>query len=170
MPLPAATFAIPAARNAIEPLRYGDLLQGQVFVSTLPNIGKHACAAQILGLEEALEKRAPEARLFHVSADEPRFWREVDLIHPTLRASGYSLFGVDSESVQAFSHLFGVAVVGTQRIAHGIFGIFDGFVTAAEIPDQQLGVPSIGRFLHRALSAQSEMLGVGCAAGCRHDQ
>jgi len=151
-PLPPTTFAIPPARNATEPLVFSDLTRGKVFVSTLPDISKHACAAQILGLEEQVRHRAPEARLVHVSADAPHFWDEVDHFHRDLTASGYSLFGADEESARAFGQLFGVAVKGNRRIAHGLFALQDGIVVAAEIPYQQLGIPSIGRFMHTAMS------------------
>jgi peroxiredoxin len=157
-------FSIPPARCAIRSLQPKDLLEGLVFVSTLPNISKHACAAQILGLEEEVRHREPDARLVHISADAPKFWVEVDLIHPNLTAEGYSLFGADDDSSDAFKKAFGVGVVGSTRIAHGLFSMKDGVVLAAEIPYQQMGVPSIGRFMHRALS--SGAIGPSCA--CPH--
>ena len=146
-----ASFSIPPARNATAPLVHGNLTQGLVFVSTLPNISKHACAAQILGLEEAVRHKAPSARLLHVSADAAEFWGEVDHFHPDLNASAYSLCGATEDSRRAFTHLFGVAVEGHDRIAHGLFALQEGVVLAAEIPYQQLGVPSVGRFMHQAM-------------------
>lgn len=157
--LPFAAFQIPAARRAVEPLTHADLMNGTVFVSTLPNISRYACAAQILGLEESLRRRAPTARLVHVSADHARYWIEVDVIHPDLKASGYSLHDADEESRRAFTYLFGVAVAGHHRIAHGMFAIENGVVVAAEIPYQQMGVPSVGHFVHRAMES------IGVCAG-----
>jgi len=155
-------FLIPPARCASRSLQPKDLLAGMVFVSTLPNISKHACAAQILGLEEEVRHRVPEARLVHISADAPKFWNEVDLIHPDLKAEGYSLFGADEESRMAFTQTFGVGVLGSPRIAHGLFSLQDGVVLAAEIPLQQMGVPSIGRFMHRALSSAASASACAC--------
>lgn len=159
--LPRSTFTIPPARNAARPLSYADLVTGSVLVSTLPNIGKHACAAQILGLEEQARERSLDARLIHVSADAPAYWSEVDLYHPNLEAAGYSLHGASAASVRGFTRLFGVAVRGQRRIAHGLFALHDGVVLAAEIPHQQMGVPSIGRFLHQAVHR-----GLPCGVSC----
>jgi hypothetical protein len=96
----------------------------------------------------------PGARLLHVSADAAACWYEVDLFHPELEAAGYSLHEADSDSVQAFTHLFGVAVAGNRRIAHGMFALENGVITVADIPLQQMGVPSIGRFMRAVLTAR----------------
>ena len=86
-----ADFAIPAARLADTPLRAKELRHGVVVVSTLPNIHKHACLAQIVELEERGHERLPGLRIVHVSADHAEHWQEVDRFHPTLQSAGYGL-------------------------------------------------------------------------------
>jgi hypothetical protein len=146
---PTRAFSIPPARNARAPLTPAALRQGLVLVSTLPNIGRHACAAQILDFEEQAMQRLDAFRLIHVSGDESRFWSEVDHFHPVLAAEGFSLFDADADSVTAFGISFGVAVEGHGRIAHGLFALLDGMFVASEVPYQQLSVPDVGRFLDR---------------------
>jgi hypothetical protein len=142
-------FSIPPARHANAPLTPEALRIGTVVVSTLPNIGRHACAAQILGLEERCLERLDEFRLIHVSADEPRFWLEVDHFHPVLRADGFSLHGADDASREAFGRAFGVAVENERRIAHGLFGLKDGVFLAAVVPYDQMAVPDVDAFVTR---------------------
>ncbi len=84
-------FSIPPARRATEPLTSDGLRRGLVFVSTLPNIEKHACALQIVGLEEHAFRHFPTARICHVSSDSAAHWSEVDDYHSEIRAEGYSL-------------------------------------------------------------------------------
>jgi hypothetical protein len=148
-PLADVQFSIPPARHAQTPLTPEALRLGTVVVSTLPNIGRHACAAQILGLEERCLERLDEFRLVHVSADEPRFWLEVDHFHPVLRADGFSLHGADDASREAFGRAFGVAVQGERRIAHGLFGLHDGVFLAADVPYDQMAVPDVDGFVAR---------------------
>lgn len=64
-----AEFVIPAARLADKPLTADGLRSGFVVLSTLPNIEKHACLAQIVELEEQSHERLPGVRIVHVSAD-----------------------------------------------------------------------------------------------------
>jgi len=142
-------FSIPPARNATAPLTPDSLRHGMVLVSTLPNIGRHACAAQILDFEEESMRRLDSFRMVHVSSDEARYWAEVDHIHPNLAAEGFSLFDADEESVAGFGLAFGVAVEGHGRIAHGLFALLDGMFLAVEVPFQQLAVPAVGSFLDR---------------------
>jgi hypothetical protein len=138
-------FSIPAARNTEVPLADAALREGAIVVSTLPNIGRHACLAQIVLLHEHL----PSARVVHVSADAPAHWREVDAYHPDVSAPGYSLHGADPASRDAFCRAFGVGVEGKARIAHGLFALRDGVFTAVEIPTIQVGTPDVPGFLSR---------------------
>jgi peroxiredoxin len=149
--LPERWFEVPPARHANAPLTPPSLKVGLTLVSTLPNIGKHACAAQILELEEDALARLEDFRLVHVSADAPHFWHEVDHFHPVLRAEGFSLHGAADDSRQAFTAAFGVGVKGTRRIAHGLFALRDGMFVAAEIPFDQMAIPDVRGFLDRAL-------------------
>jgi len=142
-------FAIPPARHANAPLTPDSLARGLVLLSTLPNISRHACAAQILELEEEALHRLDEFRLVHVSADEPACWREVDHFHPVLRAEGFSLHGAQAESRRAFGEAFGVSVKENHRIAHGLFALLDGLFLAAEVPFDQMAVPDVSGFLGR---------------------
>jgi hypothetical protein len=142
-------FAIPPARHANAPLTPASLMRGLALVSTLPNIARHACAAQILGLEEGALHRLEDFRLVHVSADEPACWREVDHFHPDLRAEGFSLHDADAESRRAFGAAFGIAVQGHHRIAHGLFALIDGLFLAADVPFDQMATPDVAAFLGR---------------------
>jgi len=147
--LPDRRFAVPAARNATAPLTPASLCRGLVLVSTLPNIHRHACAAQILDFEEQAMRRLTGFRMVHVSADEPASWSEVDHFHPLLAAEGFSLFEASEESRRGFSLAFGVAVEGHGRIAHGLFALVDGMFLAVDVPYQQRAVPDVRGFLAR---------------------
>jgi len=147
--LGAEEFSIPPARNADVPLTSASLRRGLTLLSTLPNISRHACAAQILELEEEATARLKDFRLVHVSADEPHFWQEVDHFHAGLRAQGYSLHGASVGSRESFASAFGVAVRGHWRIAHGMFALLDGMFIGADVPFQQLAVPDVHGFLLR---------------------
>ena len=142
-------FAIPAARLARRPLVPDDLQAGLVVVSTLPNIEKHACLAQIVELEERSHALIPQLRIIHVSADHDMHWREVDRFHPNIQASGYSLCCADPASRASFVGAFGVGVAGHHRIAHGLFALLDGVFLAAETPDDQMKPAEVRTFLHR---------------------
>ena len=124
LPLPGdrlvADFAIPPARMAAGPLLASDLRRGFVVVSTLPNIEKHACLAQIVELEERTHEWLPELRIVHVSADQESHWREVDRFHPNIRAAGYSLCCADPVSRKAFDS----SLMRLQCQARGI-SVFD---------------------------------------------
>jgi hypothetical protein len=155
----ATRFAIPPARNATAALTASRLCRGRVVVSTLPNIGKHACAAQILDLEEHLRADFAGVRLVHVSADPAELWEEVDLYHASLSAEGYSIDGADPASRAAFTEAFGVAVEGHRRIAHGMFALVDGVFVVVDIPHEQLGVPDVYGFLGRLSRAPAAATG-----------
>jgi hypothetical protein len=142
-----ADFVIPAARLAPEPLTASDLRRGIVVVSTLPNIQKHACMAQIVDLEEQVHALWPDLRIAHVSADSEEHWQEVDQFHPDLRAAGYSLCCADQMSREAFVQAFGVGVEHYHRIAHGVFALQEGVFLAAEIPDDQMRPVEVRDFL-----------------------
>jgi hypothetical protein len=122
-------------------------------VSTLPNIRSHACADQILGLEEALSRMARPPRLFHVSADAAVHWHEVDHYHAKLKAPGFTLEGCDPRSRSNFKDAFGVGVMGHRRIAHGLFALNRGVFVDAEIPVDQLRPPEIQDFMRRLRSS-----------------
>lgn len=117
-------------------------------VSTLPNIEKHACLAQIVELEERSHGAIPHHRIVHVSADHEAHWREVDRFHPNIQAAGYSLCCADPASREAVE-AFGVGVEGHHRIAHGLFALLDGVFLAAEIPADQMKPAEVRDFLHR---------------------
>jgi peroxiredoxin len=144
---------IPAARLAQESLMATDLRQGLVVVSTLPNIQKHACLAQIVDLEEQSHETLPGLRIVHVSADHEAHWREVDRFHPNVQAAGYSLCCADAASREAFVKAFGVGVEDHHRIAHGLFALQDGVFLAADVPDNQMRPAETKAFLHRLMES-----------------
>ncbi len=146
-----AEFSIPAARRATAPLTSHGLRQGLVFVSTLPNIEKHACALQIGGFEEHALRHFPSARICHVSSDSAAHWSEVDDYHSETRAEGYSLCEADALSGLAFRLVFGVGVRGSARVAHGLFALLDGHFLTSEIPSAQYQPPAVSRFIHRVV-------------------
>jgi hypothetical protein len=143
----SARFSLPAARGSTTRLTSTRLRKGLSVVSTLPNIGKHACIAQIVDLEDQLNDWLPTAKLFHVSADEPHYWHEVDEYHGSVRAPGFTLHGATSVSQESFARAFGVAVEDHRRIAHGLFALQDGVFLHAEIPANQMQTPDVLRFL-----------------------
>jgi peroxiredoxin len=153
LPLPGerleADFTIPAARSASRPLVPSDLQEGLVVVSTLPNIEKHACLAQIVELEERSHETIPHLRIVHVSVDHETHWQEVDRFHPNIQAAGYSLCCADPASRRAFIDTFGVGVEGHHRIAHGLFALLDGVFLAADIPADQMKPAEVRTFLQR---------------------
>lgn len=102
-------FALPAGRNASSPLTGGSLGHGAVIVSTLPDIRKHACALQVLDLEEHVRIDFPGVRLVHIASDDAAGWQEVDWYHRDLRAEGYTLAGATESCPRGFTAAFGVA-------------------------------------------------------------
>lgn len=144
-----AEFTIPAARLADIPLTAEELRRGLVVVSTLPNIQKHACLAQIVDLEERGHQELPDLKILHVSADHQEHWQEVDRFHPNVRAAGYSLCCADPASREAFVLAFGVGVEGHHRIAHGLFALRDGVFLEVEIPHDQMRPVGVEWFLQR---------------------
>lgn len=146
-----AEFVIPAARLADKPLTAVDLRRGLVVVSTLPNIQKHACLAQIVELEERGHMWRPSLRIVHVSADHAVHWVEVDRLHPNIQSAGYSLCCADQASRDAFVLAFGVGVEDHHRIAHGLFALRDGRFLDIEIPQDQMQPAEVGGFLERLI-------------------
>lgn len=144
-----SSFRIPAARHAANPLSAAELVQGLVIVSTLPNIQKHACMAQIVALETQAKERAPSARVVHISSDHADHWLEVDRFHPDVETPGYSLCCADPASRQAFVQTFGVGVVAHERIAHGLFALYEGVFVAVSIPEDQMRTPEVTEFMGR---------------------
>jgi hypothetical protein len=144
-----AEFVIPAARRADKPLTADELCRGLVVISTLPNIRKHACLAQIVDLEERGHEQLPDLKIVHVSADHEEHWQEVDRFHPNVRAAGYSLCCADPASREAFVSAFGVGVEGHHRIAHGLFALRDGVFMEVEIPSDQMRPAAVRGFLDR---------------------
>ncbi len=142
-------FSIPAARHAEHPLSATELLQGLVIVSTLPNIQKHACIAQIVTLETQARERVPSARVVHISSDHADHWLEVDRFHPDVETPGYSLCCADPASRQAFAQAFGVGVVAHQRIAHGLFALHEGVFVAVAIPEDQMRTAEVAGFMEQ---------------------
>lgn len=147
-------FIIPAARLAAKPLTAAELRRGLVVVSTLPNIQKHACLAQIVELEEHGRDHVPSLRIVHVSADHAEHWEEVDRFHPNIQSAGYSLCCADRVSREAFVLAFGVGVEGYHRIAHGLFALRDGVFLEVEIPHDQMRPAEVKGFLQRLSSAR----------------
>ena len=148
-----AEFVIPAARLATKPLTADELRRGLVVVSTLPNIQKHACLAQIVELEERGHKALPDLKILHVSADHQEHWQEVDRFHPNVQAAGYSLCCADPASREAFVLAFGVGVEDHHRIAHGVFALRDGVFLEVEIPHDQMSPVGVEWFLQRLREA-----------------
>lgn len=144
-----AEFVIPAARLADTALTTDELCRGLVVVSTLPNIQKHACLAQIVDLEEPGHGQLPDLKIVHVSADHEEHWQEVDRFHPNVRAAGYSLCCADPASRVAFVTAFGVGVEDHHRIAHGLFALRDGVFLEVEIPHDQMRPAEVTGFLQR---------------------
>jgi peroxiredoxin len=146
-----ADFIIPAARLADKPLTADSLRCGLVVLSTLPNIEKHACLAQIVDLEEQGHEQLPGLRIVHVSADHEDHWREVGRFHPNVQAAGYSLCCADPASREAFVLAFGVGVEDHHRIAHGLFALRDGVFLEVEIPHDQMRPAAVRSFLERLI-------------------
>lgn len=160
-----ADFVIPPARLAQVPLTASCLRQGLVVVSTLPNIQKQACIAQIVDLEEQVHEQRPALRIMHVSADPAEYWHEVDQFHPSIRAAGYSLDRADPISREAFVQAFGVGVASQRRIAHGLFGLQEGVFLAAEVPDDQMRPVGVQDFL----TVFMQRIGASPSGTPRHD-
>ncbi len=146
-----ADFEIKPARNSKESLTKKILSKGLTIVSTLPNIHTNACHYQVLDLENLTKKLIPEAKIFHIASDAKSHWKEVDEIHPDLKAYGFSLYESELKDREYFASAFGVGVEGNARIAHGLFGLYEGVFCAAYIPMQQMGNPDIHYFLTQFL-------------------
>jgi hypothetical protein len=149
-------FSIPPARRASSPLTGGELRRGLVVVSTLPNIRRHACLSQIVDLDEHGGDLLPGARFYHVAADEPEHWAEVDRYHAGVRAPGYSLHLAPPADRAAFVAAFGVGVARHRRIAHGLFTLREGRFLAVDIPVDQMAPMDVGCFLVAARRAAGD--------------
>jgi len=143
-------FTIPPARASFVPLTGERLGRGLVLMTTLPNIHKHACAAQIVQTEALARRVLPEAEVLHVASDRPEYWQEVDHLHGDVRAAGYSL--KTSADGDVFRAAFGVGVRGSDRIARGLFALYRGVVLAADVPEDQARTPDVARFVERTRS------------------
>lgn len=139
-------FAIAPARNYKKKLTPELLSRGVTIVSTLPNIHTNACHYQVLDLEKRAKKIIPEAKIFHISSDARIHWKEVDEVHPDLEAYAFSFQESSHLEKEKFSKTFGVGVEGNHRIAHGLFGLWNGIFCAVYIPTQQMGNPDIHYF------------------------
>lgn len=145
----AARFELPPARSATAPLRSEELAAGLVFVSTLPNVAKSACLAQIVDLDEHTRHASTRARVVLVSADHADHWHEVDEYHPDVQAPAYTLEGASADHRASFVRAFGVEVAGHRRIAHGLFALVDGVFLTVDVPFDQMMSPDVGAFLER---------------------
>lgn len=143
-------FVIPPARGTREPLTAQRMRNGLVLMTTLPNIHKHACAAQIVQTELLARTSFPGAMLVHVASDEPAYWTEIDRFHGDIQAPGYSL--QLSSDADVFRSMFGVGVRGSSRIARGLFSFYRGVVLAADVPVNQMRTPDVKRFVERTRS------------------
>jgi hypothetical protein len=112
-----------------------------VIVSTLPNIEKRACTAQILALDKELGASRLRSRVVH--------WSQLERLHDQVNASGYTVDGASDEDRERFARAFGVAVVGERRIAHGLFALRDGVFLGAVVPENQFRSPSVRLFVQR---------------------
>jgi peroxiredoxin len=143
------SFRVPEARRANHPLETSTLRDGLVIVSTLPNIAKRACTAQVVKLEAA-RKALDGLRIFHVASDGLLAWDEVEQFHPDVAAPGYALKAASPFDAAAFKRAFGVGVEGSHRIAHGLFALKNGVFLLVDIPFDQFRTPSVERFMYRA--------------------
>jgi len=144
-----AAFQIPLARGDGGALCRASLSGPLTFVSTLPNIEKHACIAQIVHLHEHCHTEFPEAVVHHVSSDDLEHWRELDAYHADVRALGYSLSAASAPSALAFKRAFGVGVAESTRVAHGLFALLKGRFVAVDVPHNQLQAADVDRFLSK---------------------
>jgi len=142
-----ARFSIAPARGAIGQLTAARLRDGLILMTTLPNIHKHACSAQLVQTQRSVQRFLPAAAVVHVASDGPEYWAEVDRLHGSITATGYSLQG--SADAEAFRLAFGVGVRGTERIARGLFAFCRGVVLGAEVPEDQSRTPDVKRFVAR---------------------
>lgn len=132
-----------------------NLKKGLVIVSTLPNIQKEHCVQQIIELETFTYKLLPAStKIIHVSSDTRLDWKSAEKHLANLPVKAYTLYDTAPESVAAFKATFGVGVVGTSRIAHGLFGLMHGQFVNIQIPDDQLGVPNVPLFLKNILDVR----------------
>jgi len=148
-----ADFVIPPARRSCGPLTGDRIRRGLIVMTTLPNIHKNACSAQIVRTEALARAHLPEAEVMHVASDGCENWCELDHFHGEVRAAGYSLDGCADADV--FRVAFGVGVRGSARIARGLFALHRGVVLAADVPENQGRTPDVERFIERVRSLLS---------------
>lgn len=145
----SADFRLRPAHHATIGLCGTQLRHGLVIVSTLPNIEKRACTAQILALDKELGASRLRSRVVHVSSDAARHWSQLERLHDQVNASGHTVDGASDEDRERFARAFGVAVVGERRIAHGLFALRDGVFLGAVVPENQFRSPSVRLFVQR---------------------
>jgi peroxiredoxin len=143
----AGNFRLPAAYNTKAPFHTKLVRKGLVILSTLPNIKSNACTTQVLDLEKEINLRKLDAKIYHVACDCPEHWEEVRVLHPFLKAKGFTLQLASEDDSEEFKQSLGVGVLGSKRIVHGLFAFLDGKLISSYIPRQQYGVPNIKRFL-----------------------
>jgi len=144
-----ADFRLQPAHHASTSLCASQLQHGLVILSTLPNIEKRACTAQILALDRELDARGWRPQVVHVSSDAARHWSQLARLHDQVNAAGYTVDGASDKDRQVFARSFGVAVSGERRIAHGLFALQDGVFLSAEVPENQFRTPGVRQFLQR---------------------
>lgn len=92
--------------------------------------------------------------MHHVSSDSLKHWQELDLYHGDVTACGYSLADAEPAHARAFKKAFGVGVLESHRVAHGLFALENGHFLASEIPGDQLMSADIDVFLSRVRAAR----------------
>ncbi|TGK87123.1 hypothetical protein EHQ24_05900 [Leptospira noumeaensis] len=123
--------------------------KGIFLISTLPNVKSFACSTQVLELEEEIIKRKISAKIIHLASDGITSWEEIKKLHPHLKAHGYSLKNCNEKEINTLKTMLGIGVIGSHRLAHGLFAIQDGILISSLIPKQQYGVPDIKKFLNQ---------------------
>ncbi|TGL47708.1 hypothetical protein EHQ55_11305 [Leptospira meyeri] len=121
--------------------------KGFFLISTLPNVKSYACSTQVLDLEEEIKKRNISAKIIHIASDGETSWDDIKKLHPHLKAYGYTLKSCKEDDVIKLKNMLGIGVIGSHRLAHGLFAIQDGILISSMIPKQQYGVPNIKKFL-----------------------
>jgi len=140
-------FIIHPALNTKNRRTSSQLKKGNVIISTLPNIKSNACINQIYDISNIINKRKLPIKVFNVSSDSPNNWVTVDKLHHDLHAKGYTIYNASEESINNFKETFGIGVLESQRIAHGLFGLKNGKIIHSMIPRQQMGNPDARKFL-----------------------
>lgn len=147
------TFLIPevTGTSAIADI---NLKKDLIIISTLPNVAKDHCIQQIVELETLAKKLLPgSVKIYHVSSDSRLDWKTAQSKIP-FSIKAYTLYDAVQISRFEFKEAFGVGVVGSERLAHGLFALFRGQFIAVQIPNEQLGVPNIPLFINQILNTK----------------